>query len=148
MRHWSLEAVVSETGRLYWPQTHHLRGSGTWSNRLLSLYKTYIEPMMPLSHQRDSTAQLVGVHILMNRGTRCRLGWSITHQNLHPVLHSLEEGVLAVLHQCLNVWRCIVNAYVATLRDGTSDWDGAGGGAGAEIEDTEVRKQLQHLDME
>ena len=51
--------------------------------------------------------QLVGVHIpLRNRRTLSRLGWSIIHQKLYPVLHRLEEGVLPVFHHYLDVWRC------------------------------------------
>ena len=46
--------------------------------------------------------QPAGVHIAQNRGTRSRLGWSITHHRLPLGLHGLEEGVLPVLHHGLH----------------------------------------------
>ena len=55
-RHCSLVVVSGETVRLHLPLTHHLQGSGTWSNRQLPLDQTNVEPMMSLDHQRDSTA--------------------------------------------------------------------------------------------
>ena len=106
MRHWSLEADVSETGHLYWPLTHHLRAPGPGAT-VCSLCTTLMLSPWCLSVTRGTQlSQLIGVHILLNRGTRCQLGGWITHQNLHPVLHSLEEGVLPAHHQCLNIWRC------------------------------------------